>query len=171
MNAPLISTCLDLLARKVPARIRGRDIGKHLTGVVKKVAKEHGFEFKNFTWHLHDHTQKQIEKLAKQDGNEGRIETLRDCEMALVACFTASDARDTFALCEEIEGLFDDNRGAVYLSTVHKAKGLEADRVFILKPERLPLKWAGQQAWEYEQEMNLKYVAVTRARQELIFVS
>jgi superfamily I DNA/RNA helicase len=59
----------------------------------------------------------------------------------------------------------------VELSTVHRAKGLEADRVFILAPEKLPLVWAGQQAWETEQEQNLRYVALTRARRELYFVT
>ncbi|HEU4327629.1 MAG TPA: 3'-5' exonuclease, partial [Roseiflexaceae bacterium] len=59
---------------------------------------------------------------------------------------------------------------AVTLSTIHRAKGLEADRVFLLHPERVPLRWENQQAWELEQEMNLRYVALTRAKQALFFV-
>jgi ATP-dependent exoDNAse (exonuclease V) beta subunit len=30
--------------------------------------------------------------------------------------------------------------------------------------------WKGQQAWETEQEWNLRYVAVTRAQEELVYV-
>jgi superfamily I DNA/RNA helicase len=54
---------------------------------------------------------------------------------------------------------------------VHKAKGLEADRVIILLPDKLPLKFPRQKEWELKQEMNLKYVALTRAKKELIFVN
>ena len=56
------------------------------------------------------------------------------------------------------------------LSTVHKAKGLEADNVYIICPDSLPMKFENQQEWEYAQEMNLKYVAVTRAKKKLVFV-
>ena len=70
----------------------------------------------------------------------------------------------------EIEGLFSDDRPSVILATVHQAKGLEADRVFILYPDNLPMIWENQQPWELKQEMNLKYVALTRAKAELIFV-
>jgi DNA helicase II / ATP-dependent DNA helicase PcrA len=58
----------------------------------------------------------------------------------------------------------------VLLSTVHRAKGLEAERVFLLYPDKLPLQWENQQAWELRQEMNLKYVALIRAWAELYFV-
>lgn len=56
------------------------------------------------------------------------------------------------------------------LSTIHKAKGLENDRVFFLCPELIPSRFATQ-PWQYEQERNLKYVAITRAKRELIYVS
>jgi superfamily I DNA/RNA helicase len=69
--------------------------------------------------------------------------------------------------------MFNDTRlpNAVTFSTAHKSKGLEADRVLILLPDKLPLTWKGQQPWEFEQEMNLKYVALTRAKKELVFVN
>jgi superfamily I DNA/RNA helicase len=47
---------------------------------------------------------------------------------------------------------------------------LEANRVIILLPDKLPLKFPHQQEWQEKQEMNLKYVAITRARKELIFI-
>ena len=55
------------------------------------------------------------------------------------------------------------------LSTIHKAKGLENDRIFFLAPELIPSKYATQ-PWQYEQEQNLFYVCVTRAKRELIYV-
>ena len=71
-----------------------------------------------------------------------------------------------------IDKLFSDDhvKNAVTLSTVHKAKGLEANRVAIFLPNKLPLTYKNQTKWQFEQEMNLKYVALTRAKKELIIV-
>jgi superfamily I DNA/RNA helicase len=52
---------------------------------------------------------------------------------------------------------------------VHKAKGLEAQRVFILEPHLMPSKWARQE-WQQEQEANIIYVAVTRALETLVYL-
>jgi DNA helicase-2/ATP-dependent DNA helicase PcrA len=50
---------------------------------------------------------------------------------------------------------------------VHKAKGLEANRVFIVRPDLLPMK--AVKGWQQIQETNLEYVAITRAKTELIY--
>jgi DNA helicase II / ATP-dependent DNA helicase PcrA len=61
------------------------------------------------------------------------------------------------------------NSGLIRLASIHTAKGLEADRVFILKPHLLPHPMAGS-ALARAQEENLRYVAITRARLELVLV-
>ena len=60
---------------------------------------------------------------------------------------------------------------AIKLSTIHRAKGLENDRVFILAYDELPLIHDAMQNWEIEQEKNLKYVALTRPKKELFLVN
>ena len=50
------------------------------------------------------------------------------------------------------------------LSTVHKAKGLESDRVVIVYPAKKPFLDKAQD----DQSRNLQYVAVTRAKRTLI---
>ena len=52
-------------------------------------------------------------------------------------------------------------------STVHRAKGLESGRVFILELELMPLTWPGQRDWEAEQEQNIRYGAFTQSKAEL----
>jgi len=73
-----------------------------------------------------------------------------------------------------IETIFtDDRKGTgVKLSSVHKSKGLESRRVFFLMPvgATCPHPMA-KSSWQKEQENNLWYVAVTRAIEELYFVS
>jgi superfamily I DNA/RNA helicase len=179
MTAPLIATCLDLIRQKVPARVRGKDIGKMLVKTVQIVAGRRDFEFATFPQHLHGYTTEQIKKLSGRDDAESQVERLWDISQALTACFDGLNQNDPFefdrnlpvnSFIDFIHSLFSDDRPGVWLSTVHKAKGLEAERVFILRPEKLPLVWRGQQAWEMEQEMNLKYVAITRSLDELVYV-
>lgn len=63
---------------------------------------------------------------------------------------------------------FKDN--PITLSTIHRAKGLENRRVFILNYDLMPYYRDGMQDWEWIQEVNLKYVALTRALEELYLV-
>ena len=82
----------------------------------------------------------------------------------------AETNRTIAGLIQQIEALFtDNNHGVTTLCTVHKAKGLEWPRVFILDPHRMPSPYA-RQAWQLEQEMNIKYVAITRAQQALVYI-
>ena len=59
----------------------------------------------------------------------------------------------------------------ILLTSIHRAKGLEADRVFFLMPKggECPHPMA-KTKWQMEQEMNLKYVGITRAIKELVYV-
>ena len=54
---------------------------------------------------------------------------------------------------------------AIKISSIHRAKGLENNRVFILEYNKLPYK--RDLDWEQIQERNLHYVAVTRPKEEL----
>lgn len=59
---------------------------------------------------------------------------------------------------------------AIKLSTIHRAKGLENKRVFVLNYDELPFFRLQQKDWERTQEINLKYVAITRALSELYLI-
>jgi DNA helicase-2/ATP-dependent DNA helicase PcrA len=111
-------------------------------------------------------------KLSARKDADAQIEQLRDRCEALRMCYESfTEATRRRHLRAQIEALFtDEKKPAIMLSTVHKAKGLENPRVFILRPERMPLVWKGQTPDQFEQEMNLKYVAITRAQAELYFV-
>ena len=75
-------------------------------------------------------------------------------------------------VCRRIESIFkDDQRNGICLSSVHKAKGLEANNVFIIMPEKFYNKYAMRVEWMAEQEANLVYVAYTRAKHFLGFVA
>lgn len=59
---------------------------------------------------------------------------------------------------------------SIVLCTIHKAKGLEADFVYILNEDLIPSKFA-KSPMQLEQETNLKYVARTRAKEEMYYLN
>jgi DNA helicase-2/ATP-dependent DNA helicase PcrA len=75
-----------------------------------------------------------------------------------------------------LQQFVDDQRNEtdkVVLSTIHSAKGLEWDTVFVIGLVEFwfPLNWAIQQSGTDEEERRLFYVAVTRARKNLFISS
>lgn len=60
----------------------------------------------------------------------------------------------------------------IEISTVHRAKGVEADNVYIACPSVLysPLVDEKSQEWERISEDNLQYVAYTRAKHKMAFI-
>lgn len=97
------------------------------------------------------------------DEHSGYV-TLEDKVNALL--FLAKLSSNIDDLKSKINTIFTDNVKGVVLSTIHKAKGLEADRVFIIRPDLIPLP--NTRGWQLNQEKNLEYVAYTRAKKELI---
>jgi superfamily I DNA/RNA helicase len=71
-----------------------------------------------------------------------------------------------------IDNLFTPRPGAVNLATIHQCKGREEDVVYLIKPSLLPHPCTQRSAttietrWQLDQEDNLRYVAITRAKQE-----
>ena len=61
-----------------------------------------------------------------------------------------------------------EGRTGPIFSTIHKAKGLEADHVYFLRPDLVPAWWIKEPA-ALQQEYNLRYVAITRAKQSLTY--
>ncbi|MEP6736931.1 MAG: UvrD-helicase domain-containing protein, partial [Chryseolinea sp.] len=94
-----------------------------------------------------------------------RLEFLnRKYELWKLTCSTLAE------IIEKIRSYVSASENSIRLWTIHRAKGLENDRVFILDYDELPLGRLDQKEWERVQELNLKYVAITRARKELFLI-
>ena len=170
VTAPLVSQCFKFLKQKRRAEIIGRDIGQGLINLIKKMNCNSVVEL---VGKLSDWSHKEVAKeRAKRFPNESRIIAIQDKHDCLV-CFTEG-VETVQEVLEKIESVFTDSRDsdAIRLSTIHKAKGLESDRVFFLMPEggKCPHPMA-KSAWQVEQERHLLYVGITRARKELVYVS
>jgi DNA helicase-2/ATP-dependent DNA helicase PcrA len=179
-NAPLLSMCFELIGDGVPAQVQGKDIGAKLTTIIRKAAR--GRDFADFGLGLEAWRDHQVEaatiRIKDADRLAERVELIDDQEACVRVVWASSKATSAAEMCGAVEQLFADGRGSVTLSSIHKAKGLEAKRVAILRPELLarPDDQPGdggrpQQPWQLEQEKNLAYVAITRAMEELIWLS
>lgn len=168
-NAPLLKLAYTLLADKVPVRILGKDIGAGLISLIKKMkARSVSHLADKLTAWRDRETQKMLDK--DPDAATDKIDDKYNAIMIFVDMMPDATPDD---ICKEIENIYSDNtKGILTLATVHKAKGLEANRVYILDSWLLEMsrKRKSTKAWQAQQETNLRYVAYTRSKNELIFI-
>ncbi len=163
-TAPLIELAYKCIGEGKQVHVMGREIGKGLVNVIKKAGGKRSKTIDELRPKLDKWQQRQI---AKADRDEAKIAAIQD----RVDCINilAAGLETIKELIDAIEAIFSDAQGGTKLATVHKAKGLEAPRVFILNPDLMPSKWARQE-WQQEQERNLQYVATTRALETLVYL-
>ncbi|HEA47150.1 MAG TPA: YchF/TatD family DNA exonuclease [bacterium] len=128
--------------------------------LIKKLIKEIGY----------------IKRLEKEDTftSEMRIENLKELMDAANQFEEKSEDKSTQAFLEDVSLIsevdtWDDKAKAVTLMTLHNAKGLEFDTVFITGMEEgfLPHSNAFSEERELEEERRLCYVGITRAKKHL----
>jgi hypothetical protein len=169
-NAPLIRECIEMIKLGIPAHVKDKDIGGSLVAIVKKVVKSGGGHFSLEA--LEEFRASAIAEIEPQKRPEAAIERLNDKIMCIQACWVGWEARtDVATFCKYIESLFSDDKKGVTLMSIHKAKGLEKSRVFVLEHDKLPCYFFATTEWQREQERNLVYVAYTRPTHELVLVS
>ena len=166
VNAPLVSAAFRFITGGKKATIIGAEIGQGLIKLIDQLKAEDAGDLME---KVDDWYQLEAQKLARMKfGGEEKQMVLadkRDCVLAFCeGCGTVDEVK------QAIDRMFSDkDRGGIRLSSVHKAKGLEADNVFVLHPEKMPHPMAKSKAAK-EQEENLKYVAMTRAKHKLAWV-
>lgn len=64
----------------------------------------------------------------------------------------------------------NENKEVPTLSTIHKMKGGESDNIFIYDYPRFPYCYSNMSEDDQQQEVNLQYVALTRAKKKLYLV-
>ena len=166
-NAPLMSTCLRFLRAGVPARVEGRDVGKGLAAQVKRFKARSVPEFLERLAAWQNKEERRIQAHGKQV--EAKLQVVADQAETLASL--ADGAANVDEIVERCYRLFEDSidpvtgapnlRPAVVCSSVHKAKGLEADRVFVLEDTL---------GSGFLEEDNIRYVAITRAKRHLTMV-
>lgn len=174
-NKYLVNLCFKFIRAGVPAKIEGRSIGEGLIALSKRWKVK---QLDALVTKLKNYMEKEVEKaLAKKQEQKAdqiidKVETL----LVLIERAREQEIRTLEGLQELIRGMFADNvedghPKPVILCSCHRSKGLEWDNVFILDREKLMPSPLARQQWQMEQEINLIYVAVTRAKKMLVEVT
>lgn len=182
LTAPLVKLHMELLKQNKPSKVTGLAIGRELISI------------------LNDCKTDDMEEVMKQlylnlFGMWDELAKINQCSLKDVVCeplimeeydkilaiqAVANGETDKQQVIKTLKDIFvadvetDDNdvitSDLIHLSTVHRAKGLECENVFILCPSLMPSKLA-RVDWEIESEKNIVYVAWSRAKNTLNFIS
>lgn len=165
-NAPLAKICLKLVRQGRRAIIRGREMGEALAGLIRRFEAPN---MKTLFDELRSWEEKTVASINEQgqDADEERIEMIADQAATIRAL--AEGIATPAELLTRIEKFFVADRdsdlalgAAITCSTVHKAKGLESERVFLIKETF--------RKGRSNEEDNIWYVATTRAKAHLTWV-
>lgn len=177
-KTPLFNLYTKLIKKGVNCYIKGNDIGKNLITLLqsfKQTKLNANLREDGVFIRLYDRLFTERNKLMYRRGLDVydaslTAQIIEQYDTINALRIIAHDTNSKYELMERIEEIFDEESNGVCLSTIHKAKGLEAKNVFILCHSAMPSKRATHD-WEKQQEKNLIYVAYTRAKENLGFIS
>jgi|SRR5690606_15976444 len=170
---PLVDLYFHLLEMEKKATIVGKDTEKGLLTIVNKLEdlnkQEALFALEQEKTYIYD-------KL-KQEGVENPKNHYKYIvfeEKADIIALFIRKYDHISVVKQKLHEIFDENRPGVKLMTIHRAKGLENDIVFYLThydgKKLIPSKYATTKE-QLIQERNLDYVARTRHKQQLIYIT
>ena len=168
-NAPTVKMCYGLIRRRIPAYILGRTLSRQLCAIIDQMEALTLDDLKN---KIDVYYSTHLEK-AREKNHTSKIATLEDQWQCFAVFFDMmpAESRTIAGLKRQIESLFSDkNKDGICLSSIHKSKGKEWKNVAILDVHLMPSKYAVQ-PWQQQQERNLHYVAITRAKTNLFYIT
>lgn len=177
-TAPLIGLHVKLLNLGKKSFIKGKDVGLSILNLIEDIEfeelnqdlSEQGLfselinNSKSYVNHLKEKLGVSLEEVFETQMFSNLCDKIETLEILSQNIETKTE------LIEKIIEIFsDENKNGICLSTVHKAKGLETNNVFILNNYLMPSKYVKTE-WEKQQEMNIQYVAYTRPKEKLSFI-
>ena len=167
-NSPLFEAYIKFLEEGKKAYIVGKDIAERFHSLIKPYKSSH-------LQALIDGLNTQLTLISDALSSKGvrnpeqhpKYQAFLDISMSISVL--ANSCSSVSELISRIDDIFHPKKDAIILSSIHKSKGLEYDRVFLLRPDLLPSKFAKSEE-EMMQENNLMFVAITRARKQFFYV-
>lgn len=189
-NAPTVEFAFNLIRNKVRCYIKGRDLGKRIrtqienlagtevwekvNGRKKKVVKFDNITVSELSISLNAWREQQAKIILDENpDDQAKVDWIDDQVRTIRVFIEMASTESVDDVVNNIEKFFsddDEQEGMVCISTIHKSKGLEADRVFILDQDLLYKEHTMKVSWMAIQEKNLDYVARTRARNALFYI-
>lgn len=177
-KAPLLTIYSKLIKKGISCYIKGIDIGTNLISLldeVKGTKLNKGLTDDGVFVQLYDRLFNERNKLVLNRGLDIDDATLSSYilekyDIIKALEIIAYDVNTKSELKTKIKEIFREDSKGVCISTIHKSKGLEAENVYIVCNSSMPSKHCHHE-WERIQENNLIYVAYTRAKKLLGFIS
>ena len=165
---PLVITNLHLISRGIKSYIKGSEIGTNLIHIVNRNdADTVAGMLKNYDFEISCEIEK-LKKLGmKKPQNSEKIDKMN--QKYDILDIISRGLISTKQLINKIKEIFKESGEGVMLSTIHKTKGLENKTIYFLCPELIPSRFATKE-WQLQQEKNLFYVGITRAKENLFFI-
>lgn len=160
-NAPVIKAALRMVAGGKRVVVKGRAVGDQLVNIVRSCRDCNTIAL--LSKGVEAWKGRELTRLADLDGVEDVVEAVEDRAAGLqaVLSFCSSPVEVEGAINKLFAESFDEN--AINFSTIHRAKGSEAERIWLIevppKPTKIP--------WQIQQSKNLRYVALTRSKDTL----
>lgn len=167
-NAELFRTAIQLWRRKARFHFhKGRDLARGLHQILARldVTSVESFLKSLTSWYEAEC------KKAEEQASAAKLDRLKQRHATLLAFMECEAPSNLGRLLHEIISISSSD-ALVTLHTVHGAKGLEIDRVFLLRQTfaRHRERAGSNDLVIPQEELNLEYVAITRARHELVWV-
>lgn len=179
-NAPLFRAILSYVRDRRPCQVKSNFLDQ-LESFVRRLQASSLTELRDKLdlWYGKE------KEAAQKKGQKAKLMLLKDKYETICLLSKQSEGKGVRGLLDLLKSLAESKTGTTF-STIHKAKGLESPSVFILRPDLMPAPWvdspidpgliadpedfeASIPSAEYEQELHMLYVAITRAKEELIF--
>lgn len=182
LTAPLVKLHMKLLSGNKPSKVTGLAIGRELISILNEYKTDNINEIINQLYIGLFDTWDSIAKINQCSLKDVVCEPLimEEYDKILAIQAVSEGITNKQEVINRLNDIFvsdietDDNdvitNDLIHLSTVHRAKGLECNNVFILCPSLMPSKLARVE-WEIESEKNIVYVAWSRAKNTLNFIS
>lgn len=169
-NAPLMGLCMRFIKKGMKAKIAGRDEMGKLTRFIDAFSAR---SVENLLELVAAWKVKELDKARKRDNEKLQQEILDKAEVVEYLAADADAMADIFKRIDKLSMTTEEDSGkapydGIVLSSVHKAKGLEWDRVFLLESTFFRSKKAT--AAVLQEQDNIRYVAITRAKTHLFLV-
>lgn len=161
-NAPLVDAFISLIRNGKKCSIIGKEFGDQLVSLIDSV--DDIFDLEKILLNLEEKLSKKGLKNPTKTEAYDKVNEKVNVLLSLYEYFGSLDK-----VRSVIYDIFVENASrGIILSTIHKSKGLEADRVLFLEPGLIPSKYAVTELAMYAEKC-LKFVGITRARKELIY--
>lgn len=159
-NAPLFSAVMRHVRARRPCRV----LSNALEGLASFIKRMRASNTEDLMRKVEKWKEKEI-LAAEAKGMPWKAAAIED------KADTVMELSVSFHSVEEVLDLLrqlSEGKSGPMFATIHKAKGLEAPHTYLLRPDLLPGFWV-EKPEDLQQEMNLKYVAVTRAQESFTY--